>query len=406
MNRSPGRSPIRPDARQGASVRYAFNPEGPAGDVLVVIFLRGAADALNMVVPYADAAYYALRPTLGIARPDDSRASAAERVLDLDGFFGLHPALAPLRRVWDEELLAIVHATGAPDESRSHFLSMELMERGATDSSGPASGWLARYLARSLPSSASPLRAVAWGDRPMRSLLGSVPVTTLQSIADAHLGSEAAPLRAFQSALDALYRPIDSLGVAGQEVLRLMGSLERLQGNGSRSPQAYPPTEYGRALEQTARLIHAEVGLEVAALDLGGWDTHFAQGGSQGLMAGLLAELATGLSAFFLDLGPAAAGVTLITMSEFGRRAYENGSLGTDHGHGSCIFVLGGGVQGGRVYGRWPGLGEGQLFGPGDLAVTTDYRDVLAEICQRRLGRSSLEETFPGHDLKPVGMIA
>lgn len=391
-------------SRQASSVRHAFNPDGSNRDVLVVVFLRGAADALNMVVPHGDPAYYALRPTLGIARPDDRRVELAERAVDLDGFFGLHPALSPLRRPWDDGQLAIVHATGAPDESRSHFLSMELMERGASDPEGPASGWLGRYLAQSQPELASPLRAVAWGDRPPRSLLGSIPVTTLQSIADAHLGSDKAPLEAFQAALATLYQPLDSLGATGQEVLRLVGSLDRLRGNGHASLQAYPETDFGRALEQTARLIHAEVGLEVAALDFGGWDTHFAQGGSQGLMARLLAELASGLAAFQADLGSSAAGVTLLTMSEFGRRAYENGSLGTDHGHGGCMLVLGGNIAGGAVHGRWPGLDAGNLFGPGDLAVTTDYRDVLTELCLPASGAQVQEVLFPGYRPRRVGL--
>jgi uncharacterized protein (DUF1501 family) len=389
---------------QASCVRYAFNPGGPIRDVLVVVFLRGAADALNMVVPHGDPAYYALRPTLGIARPDDRRVDPAERAVDLDGFFGLHPALSPLRRPWDDGQLAIVHATGAPDESRSHFLSMELMERGASDPEGPATGWLGRYLAKSQPEPASSLRAVAWGDRPPRSLLGSIPVTTLQSIADAHLGSDKAPLDAFQAALAALYQPLDSLGATGQEVLRLVGSLDRLQGNGQESLQAYPETDFGRALEQTSRLIHAEVGLEVAALDLGGWDTHFAQGGSQGLMARLLAELASGIAAFYGDLGEAVARVTLITMSEFGRRAYENGSLGTDHGHGGCMLVLGGNIAGGAVHGRWPGLDAGNLFGPGDLAITTDYRDVLTELCLPASGAQDHDFLFPGYRARRVGL--
>jgi uncharacterized protein (DUF1501 family) len=389
---------------RGSNARYAFNPDGPAGDILVVVFLRGAADALNMVVPHGDADYYTLRPTLGIARPDDTRTAVADRALDLDGFFGLHPSLSPLRQAWDDRRLAIVHATGAPDDSRSHFLSMELMERGASDASGPASGWLARYLAGSRPEPASPMRAVAWGDRPPRSLLGSVPVTTLRSIADAHLGSEQAPLEAFQAALASLYQPIDSLGEAGQEALRLIGSLDRLGDTGHTTPQVYPETDFGRALEQTVRLIHAEVGLEVAALDLGGWDTHFAQGGSRGLMASLMAELAAGLAAFYDDLGTAIAGVTLITMSEFGRRAYENGSLGTDHGHGSCMFLLGGGILGGKVHGRWPGLHADKLFGPGDLAVTTDYRDVLAELCLPASGVQDQDGLFPGYRARRVGL--
>ncbi len=392
-------------SRQASCVRYAFNPGGPIRDVLVVVFLRGAADALNMVVPHGDPAYYALRPTLGIARPDDRRGELAERTIDLDGFFGLHPALSPLRRPWDDGQLAIVHATGAPDESRSHFLSMELMDarRCPIRKARPPAGSGATCPSRSpsLPPHCEPSPGAT--DR-RGSLLGSIPVTTLQSIADAHLGSDKAPLDAFQAALAALYQPLNSLGATGQEVLRLVGSLDRLRGNGQASLQAYPETDFGRALEQTARLIHAEVGLEVAALDLGGWDTHFAQGGSQGLMARLLAELASGMAAFYGDLGEAVAGVTLLTMSEFGRRAYENGSLGTDHGHGGCMLVLGGNIAGGAVHGRWPGLDAGNLFGPGDLAITTDYRDVLTELCLPASGAQDQEVLFPGYRPRRVGL--
>jgi uncharacterized protein (DUF1501 family) len=356
-------------------------------------------------VPYGDPDYYRLRPSLAIQPPDATHAAPGDRSLDLDGFFGLHPSLAPLLLAWQDGHLALVHAVGAPDDSRSHFRSMELMERGASDESGPASGWLSRVLAASQGASSSPLRAVAWGDRPPRSLLGSVPVTTLQSIADAHLGSDGQSLDAFRTTLAALYQPFDDLGSAGQDLLGLLGSLDRLRGNRKTTAAAYPQTDFGRALEQTARLVMAGVGLEVAALELGGWDTHFAQGGSQGIMATLLVELATGLAAFVLDLGAEIGRVTTVTMSEFGRRAYENGSLGTDHGHGSCMFVLGGRVNGRRVVAHWPGLGEGELFGPGDLAVTTDYRDVLAEICRTQLSDTALGAVFPGRQSQPVGVM-
>lgn len=388
--------------------RLAFAPEKvtPRGDVLVVIFLRGAADMLNVVVPHGEAAYYTLRPTLGIPRPDDTRARVEERTLNLDGFFGLHPALRPLLPAWQDKQLAIIHACGAPDESRSHFKSMELMERGVDDEKGPASGWIGRHLATLNTGNRSPLRAVGMGALPQRSLSGSVPVSALRSIADFHLGGDARAVAQMRSALDTIYTG-DTLG---QETLNIMDILQKLDPSQSTTPQftnpQYPESEFGLALKQTAMLIKAEVGLEVSAIDLGGWDTHFAQGGSSGIMANLLADLATGLAAFHADLAGHLDRVTVVAMSEFGRRAAENGSFGTDHGHGSMMMVLGGHVQGGRVHGNWPGLQEGQLIGPGDLAVTTDYRDVLGEICLKRLNNPALGDIFPGYQAIPRGIIA
>ena len=383
--------------------RLAFAPEklAPRGDVLVVIFLRGAADMLNVVVPHAENAYYALRPTLGIPRPDDKNAKVSERAIDLDGFFGFHPALRPLLPIWQEKQLAIIHACGAPDESRSHFKSMELMERGVDDEKGPASGWIGRHLATLNTGNHSPLRAVGMGTLPQRSLSGSVPVSALRSIADFHLGGDARAVAQMRSALNVIYNG-DTLG---QETLNIMDILQKLDPAQSANSQ-YPDSDFGLALRQTAMLIKAEVGLEVSAIDLGGWDTHFAQGGSTGQMASLLADLSAGLAAFHADIAAHLGHVTVVAMSEFGRRAAENGSLGTDHGHGSMMMVLGGNAQGGKVHGNWPGLRDGQLIGPGDLAVTTDYRDVLGEICLKRLKNPALGEIFPGHQAIPVGVVA
>ena len=381
--------------------RLAFAPAktAPRGDVLVVVFLRGAADTLNVVVPHGEQAYYALRPTLGIPRPDDKNVKPEERALDLDGFFGFHPAMRPLLDVWQSRDLAIIHACGAPDESRSHFKSMELMERGVDDERGPASGWIGRHLATLNTGNHSPLRAVGMGTLPQRSLSGSVPVSALRSIADFHLGGDARAVAQMRAALDTVYSGGDSSDTLGQETLSIMDTLQLLDPLNYRPAQkaVYPDSEFGLALKQTAMLIKANVGLEVSAIDLGGWDTHFAQGGSTGLMAGLMAELASGLAAFYADMADHLDHVTAVTMSEFGRRAAENGSLGTDHGHGSMMMVLGRHVQGGKVHGAWPGLREGQLIGPGDLAVTTDYRDILAEICQKRLNNPAAQEIFPGH---------
>ena len=384
--------------------RMAFSPErrGPRGDILLVVFLRGAADSLNMVVPHGEEAYYRARPTLAIARPDDRRAGAASRSLDLDGFFGLHPALAPLLPAWQAGHFAVVHACGAPDESRSHFQAMELMERGLTNLHGPASGWISRHLASLDTGNYSPLRAVGIGEQVQRSLRGVVPASALQSITDYHLGGDPQAAARLQAALASLYSGADPFSEVGRETLAVLETLAALGVEGYRTrPEAvYPESDFGMGLRQVAALVRAEVGLEAAAIDLGGWDTHFAQGGSEGLMAGLLTDLSQGLAAFHSDLIDILEDLTVVVMTEFGRRAVENASLGTDHGHGGAMFVLGGGVEGGKVHAQWPGLEQSQLYGPGDLAVTIDYRDVLAEICQLRLNNQVVGAVFP--DYSPV----
>jgi len=385
--------------------RLSFAPvnTAPRGDTLVVVFLRGAADVLNMVVPHGEDTYYHLRPSLGIARPDDSKKKKEERALDLDGFFGFHPNMSPLLQAWQSEQLAIIHACGAPDESRSHFKSMELMERGVGDERGPASGWIGRHLATLNTGNSSPLRAVGMGTRPQRSLSGSVPVSALRSIADFHLGGDSRALQQMRSALETVYAD----DILGQDTLSIMDTLQTLDPLTYKSARdaKYPETEFGLALKQTAMLIKAEVGLEVSAIDVGGWDTHFAQGSASGQMPNLMKDLAEGLAAFHADMFDHMNHLTTVTMSEFGRRASENGSLGTDHGHGSMMMVLGGNVDGGKVHGQWPGLGEGQLIGPGDLAVTTDYRDVLSEVLPKRLNNPATNEIFPEYQPKILNVM-
>ena len=389
--------------------RLAFSPRktSPMGDTMVVIFLRGAADAINMVVPYGEDTYYQARPTLGIPRPDDNRANANQRAVDLDGFFGLHPIMKPLMPTWQDEQLAIVHACGAPDESRSHFKAMELMERGVSDEAGPASGWIGRHLSTHHTGNPSPLRAIGLGKMVPLSLHGSVPVTALRSIIDFHLGGDAQTARQMQATLQTLYSDDDHLSQVGRETLDILDTLETLnpatyQATGD---VQYPDSEYGAGLQQIAMLIKAEVGLEVATLDVGGWDTHFAQGSTVGLMTGLMKDLSQGLAALHADLHAYMSGVTVVVMSEFGRRVQENASLGTDHGHGSLMMLMGGNVVGGKVHGEWPGLEEGQLFGPGDLAVTTDYRDVLGEVLGKRLHNEELDEVFPGYGVREHGFV-
>jgi uncharacterized protein (DUF1501 family) len=389
--------------------RLAFAPaqSAPRGDTLVVVFLRGAADTLNIVVPHGEAGYYARRPTLGIPRPDDRYAAAKLRAIDLDGFFGLHPALGPLLPAWRAGHLAPIHACGAPDESRSHFHAMELMERGVDDERGPASGWIGRHLATLDTGNHSPLRAVGLGQLPQRSLTGAVPVSALRSIADFHLKGDANAVAQMQAGLTALYAGAEPLSVMGKETLGILDTLQALDPLSYAPARGthYPESEFGLGLRQIAMLVKAEVGLEVAAIDVGGWDTHFAQGGSEGQMAQLLADLGAGLAALHADLLDFADRLTVVTMSEFGRRVQENGSLGTDHGHGSLMLLMGGSVVGGKVHGDWPGVGPEQLVGPGDLAVTTDYRDVLAEVCLKRLNNSALGEIFPAYSARLRGFL-
>jgi uncharacterized protein (DUF1501 family) len=271
------------------------------------------------------------------------------------------------------------------------------MERGLTYLSGPASGWIGRHLASLDTGNYSPLRAVGLGEQVPRSLRGVIPATALRSITDYHLGEEASEAARLHRALAALYLGDDPLGRLGRETLGVLDTIAALRAEGYHpsSEAVYPESEFGLGLRQVAALVKAEVGLEVAALDLGGWDTHFAQGGSEGLMSGLLGDLGLGLAALHADLHERLGDLTVIVMSEFGRRAGENASLGTDHGHGGAMLLLGGGVEGRRVHGSWPGLGADQLFGPGDLAVTTDYRDVLGEVCRLRLNNPALDQIFP-----------
>lgn len=387
-------------SRALGSVTVRPASHGPVGDTLISIFLRGGVDGLSLVVPHGDDNYYRLRPTLALARPSDRGTSAADRVLDLDGFFGLHPALAPLLPLHNAGQLAAVHACGSGDQTRSHFEAMVTMERGVASETGPASGWLARHLETAPWENPSPLRAVALGAILPQSLRGVGQTTTLSSVADLRLQSPFGGGTArFESALAKMYGQ-DALAEAGQEALSVLRTLEKLPPERGHIGH-YPEDDLSAGLHQVALLMKSRVGLEAACLDHGGYDTHVAQGTSQGILAGRLQSLASGLAAFASDIGPEQwQRTTVVVMSEFGRRAAENSGLGTDHGRAGAMLVLGGHVTGGRVHGVWPGLGAGQLEGPGDLKVTTDYRAVLAEIIERRLKNPNTSAIFPG--LSPV----
>ncbi|MFO0615678.1 MAG: DUF1501 domain-containing protein [Polyangiaceae bacterium] len=368
-----------------------------ARPMMVCVFLRGAADGLSLVVPHADPRYYALRPTLAIPRPDDGRAASKARALDLDGQFGFHPSLSGLLPLYRAGELAIVHAVGSDDQTRSHFEAQDRMEHANPRGSDVGGGWLARHLATRPGGRPSSLAAVAIGSTVPESLRGAA-VSVLESANDYRLGEDT---HAFAMALHALYsapesaaRPYDgALLASGREALDTLDRLRAIPSDASGA--RYPEGQLGRALKEIARLARADLGVEVACCDYDGWDTHFV---ADQLIPGLASHLGDSLRAFREDLGDAMDRVLVVVMTEFGRRAYENTSLGTDHGRASVMFLMGAGVRGGRVVTDWPGLDDGRLEEPGDLAVTIDYRAVLAEIVRHRLENPRAAEVFPGLD--------
>ena len=357
---------------------------GKRRKILVAIFQRGAADGLNMVVPFFEKRYYALRPTIAIPEPGKSNGA-----IDLDGRFGLHPSLQPLKPLWDSGQLAIVEATGSPDPSRSHFDAQDFMESG-TPGIRRDDGWLNRALPPPGPRP-SPLRAVAIGAQLPRTLRGAqsaVAVSNLQQFQAGNQNALGILENMYTSASD------DKLVTAGRQTfdaVRMIESVTRGPYSPSNGAQYQGP--FGQSLQQVARLIKADVGIEAAFADIGGWDHHSNENPQ---LTGLLQQFGTSLAAFARDLGARMEDIVLVTMSEFGRTVREDGNNGTDHGHGNVMMVLGGPVKGGTVYGRWPGLEQEQLFEQRDLDVTTDYRDVLGELVSGHLGQS-VDRVFPGY---------
>jgi uncharacterized protein (DUF1501 family) len=384
--------------------RLSFARNGVQGDVMVCVFLRGGADGLNVIVPHGDNDYYAARPTLAIARPDDSSADAGRRSLDLDGFFGLHPALSPLHPIFKGGGMAAVHATGSPDPTRSHFDAMSYMELGTPGSFAISSGWLGRHLNTMQNGNNSPVRAVGWTNALQTSLRGAVSSIALKSIVDYHLQGREEAAEALLNSLNALYvaapEELDLAARQTQEVLRLVAKIDINNYQPANGVQ-YQENDFHLALKQTAALIKADVGMEVSAIDLGGWDTHLNQDDD---LAENLSTLASGLAAFHADMGVAMAGVTVVVMSEFGRRVQENASKGTDHGHGNAMLVMGGNVINKPVLAKWPGLNPDQLD-RGDLSITIDYRDVLAEVLAKRVGNPDLAAVFPEFSPTMPGVI-
>jgi uncharacterized protein (DUF1501 family) len=364
---------------------------------LVVIFQRGAADGLNIVVPHAEAQYYAMRPSINIPRKD---------VLDLDGFFGLHPSLAPFQGLWQQRQLAIVHAAGSPDPNRSHFDAQDFMESGTPGVKSTDDGWLNRSL-RKLPhaSPKSPFEAVAMGPSIPRILSGLEPAIAMNNINDFSVGGRNPKGSPVANTFEAMYdHSLDSvLHGTGEETFDAVKMLKSADPSKYKPAPAanYPRGRFGDSMRQLAQLIKANLGVQIAFADIGGWDHHVNEGATEGQLGNVLRDFSQSIAAFWADLGDLGEDTVVVTMSEFGRTAHENGNRGTDHGHANVMFVLGGRVNGGKVYGRWPGLDQSQLYEGRDLALTTDFRQVLGEAVMRHMGNTNLNEVFPGYENQP-----
>jgi uncharacterized protein (DUF1501 family) len=376
--------------------RAAYSAEPLGGNKrLVVIFQRGAADGLNIVVPHGEPAYYAMRPSIHIPR---------KAVLDLDGFFGLHPSMSALHPLWKQRHLAIVHAAGSPDPTRSHFEAQDFMESGTPGVKATSDGWLNRAL-RALPEDKSAFRGIAMGSSMPRILSGIEPAVAMNHISDFGVGGGNRKTAPVASTFEAMYaQSADTvLHGTGQEAFDAVKMLKACDPS-RYTPAAgadYPKGHFGASLKQLAQLIKANLGVQVAFADTGGWDHHVNEGNTQGPIANVLEDFSQSLAAFWTDLGGLAEDTIVVTMSEFGRTARENGNRGTDHGHANAMFVMGGRVQGGKVYGRWPGLDPSQLYQGRDLAVTTDFRRVIGEAVSQHLGNQHLDQVFPGFEDQP-----
>ena len=365
---------------------------------LIAIFQRGAVDGLNMVVPFGESNYYSLRSSIAIPKPDAGNADAA---ISLDGFFGLHPSMSAFKPLWDSKRLAIVHAAGSPDNTRSHFDAQDYMESATPGVKSTSDGWLNRYLQSKEDSERSLFRAVSVTKTMPRVLQGRAPAVAMSSISDFAIrgGKSSANL---QNGFEAIYaRENDSLAGMGRETFEAVNYLKKANPSQYQPENGavYPRNPFGTSLLQIAQLIKAGVGLEVAFTDIGGWDTHVNQGNSRGQLGNLLQQFSAGIAALYQDLGQRMDDVVILTMSEFGRTVRENGNRGTDHGHANAMFVMGNGVRGGKVYGQWPGLKNDQLYEGRDLALTTDFRDVFGEIATRHLGSKDTKSVFPGYSL-------
>lgn len=364
---------------------------------LITIFQRGAVDGLNMVVPFNESEYYNLRSNIAVAKPNQK-----DGAIDLDGFFGLHPSLKPLETFWKNKQLAVVHSVGSPDNTRSHFDAQDYMEAGTPGVKSTRDGWLNRTLQLTQTDKDSPFRAVAMAQQTPRSLIGRAPTIAMTNLADFAIRA-GQYTNSVQSGFEAAWQQNakDNLGDTGKETFEAVNFLKTANPAQYKAENGanYPNSPFGQSLLQISQLIKSGVGLEVAFTDTPGlnWDTHANEGNGRGQIANLLRDFGASIAALTTDLGKRMDDVVILTMSEFGRTAKQNGSGGTDHGHGNAMFVLGNSVKGGKVYGDWKGLKSDQLNEGRDLAVTTDFRDVFGEIASKHLGSKDLKKLFPNY---------
>lgn len=397
--------------------------------VLVFVFLRGGADTLNMVIPYGDDDYYKYRSTIAVGKPV-SGSKDSQRSIRLTDFYSLHPRLSPWKRIFSEDRLAIIQAVGSDNISGSHFEAQDQMEHGESYKNSLQGGWLGRHLYFSRKDDESPLSAVSFSGIIPESLRGAPSVSAIQSLEDVVLKGEDDTTSSAVEALSSMYGHCsDMLGHAGGDTIHMLKKIQSIRGSKYKPEGSadYPGDQFGKALTEVARLIKADLGLRVACIDHGGWDTHFVQGGVDGLQAQNIDSLARGLDAFDRDIGGLRKSVTVVVMTEFGRRSYENSSLGTDHGRGFSMFVISNQVFGGGILGDWPGLNENQdytlgsnkvlrrlpglakeqrqFLGPSGLSILIDYRDVLWEVLEDILGNKNVAEVFPGFVHQKINLV-
>jgi uncharacterized protein (DUF1501 family) len=390
---------------------YAAEPTRATGrkKILICIFQRGAVDGMSMVVPYGDRHYYESRSDIAIAAP--TQKAGTDGVLDLNGFFGFHPGMAALLPAYKSGHLAIIHACGSPSSSRSHFDAQDFMECGVADDKSIRTGWLNRTLLACPEDRAkiTPFRALSMTSVLPRSLQGDSEALAIPDLKTfgvgsgtgfVHASSSVSAANGFEGMYDSAVDTV--LNGSGKEAFDAIAMLKAADPT-KYAPQngaVYPGGSFGKSLQQISQMVKADLGVEVAFVEVGGWDTHANQGGANGQLANRFTEFSKGLAALYQDLGDKMSDVVILTMSEFGRTAHQNGNRVTDHGHATCFMVLGGPVQG-KVYGRWPGLAHEQLFEGRDLALTTDYRDVFAEIAQKHLGAQTPNQIFPNFRIDP-----
>jgi len=366
---------------------------------LIAIFQRGAVDGLSVIVPFGESEYYRARPSIAIAAPNAGDSAA----IDLDGFFGFNPRLQPLKGLWDRRDLAIVHACGSPDATRSHFDAQDYMESGTPGVKSTSDGWLNRYLQARHVEAATPFRAVSLTSQLPRVLAGTAPALAVNQIGQFGIRAGQAS-EMIGASFEAEYaaaadRVLNGTGREAFDAIKMLKVADPSKYQPENGAD-YPRSPFGQALKQIAQLTRANVGLEVAFADIGGWDTHVNQGAGQGQLATRLDDFSRSIAALVADLGDRMADTVVLTMSEFGRAVNENGNRGTDHGHGNAMMVIGGGVRGGKVYGKWPGLAVDKRYDGRDLAVTTDFRDVFGEVVVRHLGVNDARSIFPGYNVQ------